>query len=551
MNEAATPAPNQHETNRLKHNLWFGYIVFLILWSGSVYYWWFGERIYKHELFARVIDGHPYVSDFVNVYNSASLAAACQKEKIDIYSPELQAEYAKKLTAPVVAEQPFYLQYPPMLFAVVRPLAFVDILSAWLIWCSMGMALLISSAVYLVKTSASVGNTLEGPDQTSASSQKTSAATTETPASSQESLAASDEPSASSNKTSALSDETSALETNTSENTTKTKDASGDLKIFGVSKFTLTFIIFATVAAFPTWLSIELGQTSLLLVPGLVAFWLLCQKRRYFYAGLVSGVVMIKLQYLPPVFLIGFLIGGWPYLGGFTTIGIVLLGLSVLMLGVDNVMHFPQALLMGEKGKGFSGVAADQMQNLRGTLTLILGNDNAMVPIISIAVFALALAVLAFLWWRASKTWWREDKISASESKGLKSSSSETNSISFVNQSPKASQFRVLASISMLTMLVVSPHCHTQDYLALVIPGIWLWFEIARLESLGKIGKGTSFLKGMILFFPLLGWPFYILRFFFQLAKIQPFFIWAVIVIILSSRIYADMQKEGALKAQT
>jgi hypothetical protein len=468
---------------RLKNNLWFAYIVFLTLWTGCVYTE-LARWNTKHELFAKIIDHHPYVSDFVNVYNSACLAAACHKEKIDIYSPSLQAEYEKKLTAPVVAEQPFYLQYPPFLFALVRPLALFDMLTAWLVWCSMGMALLVASAICLTRTSAVFETEEEVPSGNAG-------------------------------------------------------------KIFGINKFTLAFVIMATVASFPTWLSIELGQTSLLLVPGLVAFWLLCKKQHYFYAGLASGVVLIKLQYLPPVFIIGFIIGRWRYLGGFTAIGVALLALSVLTLGLDNVMRFPQALSAGESGHGVSGVAADEMQNLRGNLTLILGSDSSMVHIISIAAFALALCVLAFLWWRASKTWWQAKKL---ESAGDKSDGA------IEDKSAATSLFRILASISTLILLVVSPHCHTQDYLALVVPCIWLWFEITKLEASdktakavngGKPSKGLAFLKGMILLFPLLGWPFFVLRIFFQLAKIQPFFIWAVIVIILSYRLYVDMQRQA------
>ena len=457
MNESSEisrpAAPKPDQKGRLKNNLWFAYIVFLVLWSGCVYSW-LGSQITKHELFARVIEGHPYVSDFVNVYNSASLAAACQNEKIDIYSPTIQAEFEKKLTAPVVAEQPFYLQYPPFLFSIVRPLAFFDLTTAWVVWCSLGMALLIVSAIYLTRSARPSTETLSGGN------------------------------------------------------------------FFGVSKFTLAFVIAATVASFPTWLSIELGQTSLLLVPGLAAFWLLCQKHRYFLAGLASGVVMIKLQYLPPVFIIGFLAGAWPYLGGFISIGLILLMHSILTVGMDNVLHFPQALLKGESGQGVSGVAADQMQNLRGNLTLILGADNTMVHIISIGAFAMALALLAFLWWRASKIWWPSNKL--------------VTPLGF-------SRFRVLASISTLIMLVVSPHCHMQDYLALVIPCIWLWFECVKLEETGIKSKTLSWLKGMILYFPLLGWPFFIFRMLFQLARIQPFFIWAVIVICLASSLYMKL----------
>jgi hypothetical protein len=167
------------------------------------------------------------------------------------------------------------------------------------------------------------------------------------------------------------------------------------------------------------------------------------------------------------------------------------------------------------------------MQNLRGNLTLILGSDNAMVHIISIAAFALAMAALIFLWWRAGKTWWRKETTDTDKTLG-------------------ASQFRVLASISTLIMLIASPHCHTQDYLALVIPCLWLWFEIAKLRKNGNTSKSLRFLQGMILLFPLLGWPFFVLQVFFQLAKIQPLFIWAVIVTVLSFRLYSEINRTNS-----
>jgi hypothetical protein len=438
---------------RLKHNLWFGYIVFLILWSGAVYNW-LGQEIGKHELFARVIEGHPYVSDFVNVYNSASLAAACEKEKIDIYSPTVQAEFAKKLTAPVVPEQPFYLQYPPFLFAMVRPLAYFNLLGAWFVWCALGLALVVCSAVCLLRSSA-LG---EGQGK--------------------------------------------------------------------LPRFTLIFTIAATLASFPTWLSVELGQTSLPLVPGLVAFWICSKNRRFFLAGLASGVVLIKLQYLPPVFIVGFLLGTWRYLAGFVTVGAAMSAISIWILGLDNVLRFPHALLSGESGHNVSGVAADQMQNLRGNLVLLLGGDTSVVHIASMLAFALALAALAFLWWRRNK---------------LSASASKTN---------QAASFRMLAAISTLIMLTFSPHCHTQDYLALVVPCIWLWFELAQMKKEGKSGRLLSLLQGLILLFPIFGWPFFVLRMLFQLVKIQPFFLWAVAVMIIASRLHMVMQGQKGEQAQ-
>jgi hypothetical protein len=449
------------KSGRLKNNLWFAYIVLLVFWSICAYSE-IGRMVQRHELFARDIDHHPYISDFINHYYAGQLAADCSKTKLDIYSPQLQADYAKKLTAPVVAEQPFYLQYPPYWFSLCIPLTCFDLLSAWLIWCSVGVFLYIMSAILLTRTAAGVEDQIEIAEGAVLESGK---------------------------------------------------------KIFGVGKFTLSFIIIASVASFPTWYSVKVGQPALFVLPGLVAFWLLCRKRRYFLAGLASCVTMVKLQYLPPIFVIGCLLGRGRFLGGFTLIALLLLGLALGTLGADNVMRFPQALLQGEGGQSVSGVAADEMQNLRGTLNLLVGSDSSVVHYISIAAFALALAGLTFLWWRATKTWWRNSQDETSKGRG-------------------ASQFRVLASISTLVILAVSPHCHVQDYLAVVLPCIWLWFEIAKLKENGNTSKSLTFLQGMIILFPLLGWPFFFLKIFFQLAKIQPFFLWAVVVIILSYRLY-------------
>ena len=420
------------------NQLWFAYIVFLTLWGICVYQW-LGQQIAMHQFFASLDEQHrPYVSDFVNVYNSACLAAACLKGQVDIYSPTLQAAYAARLTAPVVPEHPFYLQYPPFLFALVSPLALFDMVGAWLAWCGLGIAALLAVCTYLLKAGA--GDRLPG-------------------------------------------------------------------------RFTSAFFLVATLASYPAWVSVRLGQTSLLLVPGVVAFWLACRRRHYFLAGLASGVALVKLQYLPVLFIIGLILGGLQYLLGFFTIFAALTALSYFIVGADNIMRFPHALLNGESGKDVTGVAADQMQNLRGSLTLWLGNENPIVPVVSLLVFALTMLALIAIWWQFKKRSQLDGLTDAMKSKG----------------------FLVLASISTLLMLVTSPHCHTQDYLALVVPCYWLWFAIEGNPS----GK-HKLLGWLVLFFPILGWPFFMLLPFIQLAKIQPFFIWAILVTGLASRLFLE-----------
>ncbi|MBU6451312.1 MAG: DUF2029 domain-containing protein [Cyanobacteria bacterium REEB67] len=431
---------------KLKNQLWFAYIVFLTLWAMCVYNWLF-QQIALHQFFAALDAEHrPYVSDFVNVYNSACLAAACLKGQTDIYSPALQAAFAAKLTAPVVPEHPFYLQYPPFLFSLVSPLALFDMLGAWLVWCGLGLLALLGCCIYLMR--AAVGG--------------------------------------------------------------------ADAKI---NRFTFAFLLIATLASYPAWVSVRLGQTSLLLVPGLVAFWLACRRKRYFLAGLASGVALVKLQYLPPIFMIGFILGTGHYLLGFLTIGCALTALSYLIVGADNIMRFPHALLSGESGKDVTGVAADQMQNLRGNLTLFLGADNPVVPVLSLLAFATTLLALLLLWWQYKKD----------------------------TAAPliKERHFRVLAAISTLLMLISSPHCHTQDYLALVVPCYWLWFELDRFSN-NTVSKSDKILKQLILLFPIIGWPLFMLLPFIQvLLKIQPFFLWAVLVTVLSFAHYNRLLKQS------
>lgn len=119
----------------------FGFLSAMFIWAGFAYA---DLGVYMHDgiLFARVLNGRPYVSDFVNVYNSAILADRCRRgEKINIYDMTLQNESVKKLIAPVVPEEPFFLQYPPHFFALNLPLAAFPMPAAWLLWNLCGIVL--------------------------------------------------------------------------------------------------------------------------------------------------------------------------------------------------------------------------------------------------------------------------------------------------------------------------------------------------------------------------------------------------------------------------
>lgn len=119
----------------------FALLCALFSW-GVLCYAKLGEFMYKGILFARLIDGRPYVSDFTNVYNAGVLSKECLNgQKLDVYDIKVQNEHFNKLIAPIVPEQPFYLQYPPYFFLLTMPLSLVPMNLAWTAWNLTGAGL--------------------------------------------------------------------------------------------------------------------------------------------------------------------------------------------------------------------------------------------------------------------------------------------------------------------------------------------------------------------------------------------------------------------------
>ncbi len=137
-------------SDRLRKNLWFAYFVALLVWTLQAYAL-LGRLQISGELFAFEKDGHPYISDFTNVYNASVLCKTAATEKIKIYDAQVQAASADRLTAPVKAEQPFYLQMPPFFFSTVRPLAEFSMFHAWLLWCGLAVVALVVALWYFVR----------------------------------------------------------------------------------------------------------------------------------------------------------------------------------------------------------------------------------------------------------------------------------------------------------------------------------------------------------------------------------------------------------------
>ncbi len=392
-------------------------LVWLVLSYGELF-----RLLARGRLFALEIGGRPFVSDFVMYYNAAVLAGRCTAGGIDIYSPEVQQRSLLELISPVVPELPFYLQYPPPFFALVRPLAYLGMTAAWAVWCALGALLVVLSAWCLARESGGLW-------------------------------------------------------------------------------FRRAFIVVAVLAAYPAWHGFRVGQASLFFFPLMLAYWALLRGGRPLGAGLVTGLMMVKLQYAPITLLVGCLLGRLRFAAGAALASGLLVALSVLLLGWPNVAGYPRALWQAETSGAVSGVNGEMMQDVRGALVILCGGDGPVVHLGSALALVAGLGAVAWLWLRAGK-----------------------------RGGCSREQFNLCASLTVLILLVTSPHTHVQDFLLSAIPCAWGY---AAAERAACRSRPARLLQAMIIAMPALTWVFYLFRELFWLARLQPFFALALLMVAL------------------
>lgn len=120
-----------------KRLLWFVFFTTVFTYSLLAYLKLIDYLVHG-TLFAYVMDGHPYVKDFCNVYNASLLAERCLHGHVDIYDRAVQDASLRAIIKPVVPELPFYLQYPPCFFALLLPLSLFSLSQAWVVWVLLG-----------------------------------------------------------------------------------------------------------------------------------------------------------------------------------------------------------------------------------------------------------------------------------------------------------------------------------------------------------------------------------------------------------------------------
>ncbi len=406
------------QSEQLRKNLWIGYFALLAIGAIAVYVQ-LGVLLCRGALFAFYSGKSPGIADFVVLYSGAVLAFQQTQNQICIYDSPALTDIVRIFTTPMVPTEPFFLQYPPYFFAIIKPIAFLSLMNAWFVWCiaslvfiAFSLHLILSKHVHSVKERA--------------------------------------------------------------------------------------LIIVGLFASYPCWVCFRFGQTSFWLLLGATVFWSLLSTRKYFWTGVATGLALIKVQYAPFLVVAGFAYGRGEYLKG---LAIALFGLfvwSILGVGWENTASYANVLTNGELTNIVNGVEPFMMQNVRGQLNLLLGDDTTLVKIVSLTAFVVVLAVVAYVW----------DKLRTAVEAGRVS----------------IHAFDLVASFTTLAMLVFGLHTHIQDYVVALLPCVWLWPTASRVE------------RWLIVLFPLISWLIYATMIVWLVIKIEPYLLWAVMLTVLSFR---------------
>jgi hypothetical protein len=409
--------------DKIKEKAPFTYLCVLFCWAANAYIE-IGHYFVSKTLFARVLDGKPYVNDFVLYYLAAKLAA--RGSAVNIYDPGIQEAVVEQIVAPVKPDLNFYMQYPPYFFSAISPLSVLSIGTAYIVWVVSWIVVTTISLWLFVKDSITT--------------------------------------------------------------------------VFG-----RVFAVVAVLATFPCWLTVELGQATLFQLPATVAYFLLLRRDKPFLSGLISGILFVKLQYVPIYLLCGLIIGRWQYAAGAAISACALALLALITLGSDNLAVYPHALLFAETSNKVSGISVYSMQNVRGELFILFGRETGFTHAIIIAAYGLSILVIAAMWIklypRLSTTLTRE----------------------------KA--FNYCAGATVLLMLCSSPHTHVHDFVMAAIPAI-LFYPLCLSTSTSAVQKALKF---AIVSAPLLTWIFFIGQVVFIVAKMEPYLLWSAAVLSLAS----------------
>ncbi len=260
--------------------------------------------------------------------------------------------------------------------------------------------------------------------------------------------------------------------------------------------------LLSVIASYPTWLVLTTSPILLAVPATLAAFWILSRNRQYFLAGLLTGLCLFQIEYLPFLALPGLILGRLRYLAGITSALIALFFAAQFIPDLKNALSI-QSLLSAPAitlAPAMSMTPAPNlMQNFSGLLLLLLGEGSPHLQMASLTLYTVIVVAVTELWWRLHN-------FPLSQNKFLKKS-----------------------SITILVMLIASPHTYIQNYIAVVPVAMWLWQATANDQR-----DNAKTIRKTIIAFPILSWVFFAAQSVFLFLRLPPFLLWATALAVLT-----------------
>jgi hypothetical protein len=229
------------------------------------------------------------------------------------------------------------------------------------------------------------------------------------------------------------------------------------------------WLLLSAVVAFPPMmLTFVIGSFSLLLTLCLLQFYLALKRDDAWAAGFWLVLATVKPQ---AVLLLGVMLlvaRQWRVILRAVLIGAALAVVASLTLGWHIWLDYVTLLRSHTGLFDTFGVVPTDMHNLKGTFTLLLGNDqSSLINLISYLALGGAAIATVWLWWRP----WRPDE----------------------------PDFELRVALTMLLGMLFSVHSNPQDSLMLVVPAT-LFYKYLRQRELPRRGYGLFVLLCPTLF---------------------------------------------------
>jgi hypothetical protein len=233
-------------------------------------------------------------------------------------------------------------------------------------------------------------------------------------------------------------------------------------------------MVLACNAAMPAWFALNHGNTSYYLLGFACLYVTSLRAEKDWIAGLALALLAQKPQYAIPASLPAFRFQRWKLIGAAAAVEFAIWVGSALYLGPENILNYPKTLFSTDTNSNLDGMYPRQMVSVRAMYATFI-SEHASMPL-ACATFALGLLLLFWMWLKVKKD--------------------------------DARQFRWAMAVTVMAMLVMSPHTSMYDVLLLSLPVVLT----LPVESEVKKPAAASAWTWLIAGYPFTSWFLYLIE---------------------------------------